>query len=141
MRALALDKARRVAERRPDAVVIGADTVVVARGVRLGKPENESRRLAMLRRLQGRTHEVWTGIAVVRGDEQRTAAECTRVTFARLGPPEIAALRRHRRVARQGRRLRHPGRGGAVRDAASKATTNVVGLPLARLRRLLAEFV
>src|SRR5262245_49333733 len=42
VRALALDKARRVARARPEAVVIGADTVVFARGMRLGKPKDRA---------------------------------------------------------------------------------------------------
>ena len=53
MRALALDKARRIAAARPGAVVIGADTVVMARGVRLGKPGDAAEALGMLERLQG----------------------------------------------------------------------------------------
>ena len=69
--------------------MIGADTVVVARGLKMGKPDNEAQAVEMLRRLHGRTHEVWTGIAVVRGDDARTAAECTRVQFGRLTDEEI----------------------------------------------------
>src|SRR5207244_2164209 len=91
VRALALDKARRVAARRPGAVVIGAATVVVLRGGRLGKPSDATEALAMLRRLQGRRHEVWTGLAVVRDGEQRTGAETTVVHFARLGEADLAA--------------------------------------------------
>ena len=74
VRAIALAKARRIAAERPDALVVGADTIVVARGMRMGKPDGRLQAIEMLRRLQGRTHEVWTGIAVVRGDEARTAS-------------------------------------------------------------------
>src|SRR5205085_3155361 len=89
VRALALEKARRVAARRTGRVVIGADTVVVLRDDRLGKPHDAEEATRMLQKLHGRTHEVWTGIAVVRGHETRTAAECTRVQFARMTPAEI----------------------------------------------------
>ncbi len=140
VRALALEKARRVAGRRAGALVIGADTVVVARGVRLGKPAGVAEAVEMLRRLQGRTHEVWTGLAVVRGDEQRTAAEVTRVQFVRLSEPEIAAY-----VA-TGEPLDKAG-GYGIQGAAAQLVrrvegdySNVVGLPLARLRQLLREF-
>ncbi|MBI1799698.1 MAG: septum formation protein Maf [Candidatus Eisenbacteria bacterium] len=141
VRALALDKARRVASRRKGAVVIGADTVVVARGSRLGKPSDPGEARAMMRRLQGRVHEVWSGIAVVRDEEQRTAAECTRVQFGKLSESEIAAY-----VA-LGESLDKAGGYGIQGAAAQFVTridgdwTNVVGLPLARLRRVLAEFV
>jgi septum formation protein len=140
VRALALEKARRVAARRPEALVIGADTVVVARGVRLGKPADAEEARAMLRRLQGRTHEVWTGLAVVRAGEQRTAAEVTAVQFVRLTEPEIAAY-----VA-TGEPLDKAGAYG-IQGAAAQLVrrvegdySNVVGLPLARLRQLLREF-
>jgi septum formation protein len=140
VRALALEKARRVAAGRPEALVIGADTVVVARGLRLGKPADAAAAVEMLRRLQGRTHEVWTGLAVVRGDEQRTAAEVTRVRFVRLSEAEIAAY-----VA-TGEPLDKAGAYGIQGMAAQLVRgidgdyANVVGLPLARLRRLLREF-
>ncbi len=140
VRALALDKARRVADRRPGALVIGADTVVVARGQRLGKPASAEEALEMLRRLQGRVHEVWSGLAVVRDREQRTAAEVTRVQFARLDEAELEAY------ARSGEPLDKAG-GYAIQGLAGQFVrrvegdyTNVVGLPLARLRHLLAEF-
>jgi len=140
VRALALDKARRVAARRGSELVIGADTVVVIRGSRLGKPADAAEATAMLGRLHGRTHEVWTGIALVRGQEQRTAAECTRVQFARLTPEEIAAY------VRSGEPLDKAGAYGIQGLAAMFVRrvegdySNVVGLPLARLRQVLAEF-
>ena len=140
VRALALDKARRVAELRPGAVVIGADTVVVARGIRLGKPEDLDAAREMLKRLQGRTHEVWTGIAVVRNGDQRTTAECTKVQFVRMGEDDIEAYLSH------GESLDKAGAYGIQGAAAQWVRridgdySNVVGLPLARLRQVLAEF-
>src|SRR5262245_52427930 len=141
VRALALDKARRVAATRRAAVVLGADTVVVTRGARLGKPGDLAEAHEMLRRLQGRTHEVWSGLAVVHGDEQRTASECTRVTFARLSEADIAAYLEF------GESLDKAGAYGIQGAALQFATriegdwANVVGLPLARLRRILMEFL
>jgi len=140
VRALALDKARRVAEKRRTAVVIGADTVVAVRGARLEKPRDLAEARAMLRQLQGRTHEVWSGLAVVHGHDQRTASECTRVQFAKLGESEISAYLEF------GESLDKAGAYG-IQGAAVQLVTriegdwaNVVGLPLARLRRILAEF-
>jgi septum formation protein len=140
VRALALDKAQRVAARRASSIVIGADTVVVARGARLGKPRDTAEALAMLLRLQGRTHEVWTGIAVLHRGERRTAAECTQVQFARL---DEATLRQY---VRTGEPLDKAG-AYAIQGLASQFVRrvigdygNVVGLPLRRLREMLAEF-
>jgi septum formation protein len=140
VRALALDKARRVAARRSGAVVIGADTVVVARGIRMGKPDNEAQAADMLRRLQGRTHEVWTGIAVVRDDEARTAAECTQVSFARLGEEVIQAYVASREPMDKAGAYGVQGLGAVLVRRIEGDFFNVVGLPLHRLRLLLAEF-
>ena len=140
VRALALDKAKRVAARREGSVVIGADTVVVARGVRLGKPASAQEAAEMLGRLHGRTHEVWTGIAVVRGDEQRTAAECTRVQFARLSDEDIAAYVRSGEPLDKAGAYGIQGLAGMFVRRIEGDYANVVGLPLARLRAVLAEF-
>jgi septum formation protein len=139
VRALALDKARRIARERPHCVVIGADTVVVARGRRFGKPASAAEAADMLHRLHGRTHEVWTGLALVRGGEQRTAAEVTRVLFARLTDAEILAY------VQTGEPLDKAG-AYAIQGLAVQFVrridgdyANVVGLPLARLRLMLAD--
>lgn len=140
VRALALDKARRVAAKRPGAVVIGADTVVVLRGRRLGKPGSADEARTMLERLHGRRHEVWTGVAVVHGDDQRTGAECTLVHFQKLSPEEID------RYVRSGESLDKAGAYG-IQGLAGQFVrriegdyASVVGLPLARLRQILSEF-
>ena len=140
VRALALDKARRVAAQRERAVVIGADTVVVLRGTRLGKPRDAAEAGEMLARLHGRTHEVWTGIAVVRGAEQRTASECTRVRFARLEPAEIAAYVATGEPLDKAGAYGIQGRAAAFVKGIEGDYFNVVGLPLARLRAVLREF-
>ena len=140
VRALALDKARRVAARRPSAVVIGADTVVVVRGARLGKPKSAGEAAAMLGRLHGRTHEVWTGVAVMSGGEQRTAAECTRVSFARLRLDEINAYVASGEPLDKAGAYGIQGLGGQFVRRIEGDYFNVVGLPLARLRAVLAEF-
>ncbi len=140
VRALALDKARRVSVKKPDAVVLGADTVVVVRGTRLGKPANVEEAVEMLRRLHGRQHEVWTGIAVVHGGEQRTAAEVTRVHFARLGDDDIRAYVRTGEPLDKAGAYGIQGIAGQFIRRIDGDYTTVVGLPLARLRGLLADF-
>jgi len=140
VRALAIDKARRVAARRAGTVVIGADTVVVARGTRLGKPGSREEAAEMLARLQGRTHEVWTGIAVVHGGDERTAAECTKVQFARLSAEEIESYVRTGEPLDKAGAYGIQGRGGMFVRRIDGDYSNVVGLPLARLRAVLAEF-
>ena len=106
---LAREKAHRLAERHPDAVVIAADTIVVLDGEILGKPADAAEARATLARLSGRTHTVYTAIAVARDGRTESAVEAVVVTFRALGARRDRRLRRDRRADGQGRRLRHPG--------------------------------
>ena len=141
---LACEKALACARRctRP-ALVLGADTEVVIGRRILGKPASRADARRMLRLLSGKTHRVLTGIALLelpagqRPARLHTAVESTRVTFASLTTREIAAY-----VA-TGEPM---GKAGAyaVQGGAAKFVTriegcysNVVGLPLARLCRML----
>jgi len=140
VRALALDKARRVAATRRVAVVVGADTVVVVRGQRLGKPANREQARAMLLQLHGRQHEVWTGLAVVQNGEQRTAAERTVVRMAKLTERDIDDYVRSGESLDKAGAYGIQGLAGQFVKAIEGDFFNVVGLPLARLRTLLEEF-
>lgn len=66
---LALGKAREVANRYPDALVIGSDTIVLADGKQLGKPKDEREARKVLAGLAGKVNVVATGLAVVRANE------------------------------------------------------------------------
>ena len=140
VRALALDKARRVAATRRVAVVVGADTVVVVRGQRLGKPANREQARAMLLQLHGRSHEVWTGLAVVQDGEQRTASERTVVRMAKLSERDIDEYLRSGESLDKAGAYGIQGLAGQFVKAIEGDYFNVVGLPLARLRALLEEF-
>ena len=93
VRRLAGEKARAVADGLgdPGAAVVAADTTVVVDGEILGKPADAAEARAMVRRLAGRAHEVFTGMAVVRGPRLADAVERVGVTFRPLGDDEIAA--------------------------------------------------
>jgi septum formation protein len=89
---LSLEKAVDVARRHPEGLVLGADTVVVLDRQILGKPDDAAHAADMLRALNGRTHQVYSGIALVHGPSGRrvTAHSTTDVTFAPLSEDEIA---------------------------------------------------
>jgi septum formation protein len=93
VRRLAGEKARAVAATLADpaAAVVAADTTVVVDGEILGKPADAAEARAMVRRLAGRSHEVFTGMAVVRGARAADAVERVGVTFRPLTDAEIAA--------------------------------------------------
>jgi septum formation protein len=85
-------KAAEVAARRPDAVVIGADTLVFIDGQPLGKPADMGEARAMLRQLAGRVHQVCTGVCVMFPDGSRKCFHgLTNVTFLPLNEGEIDA--------------------------------------------------
>jgi septum formation protein len=88
---LARAKAQVVAARRPDSVVIAADTIVVVDGEILGKPRDAEDAEAMLRRLSGRDHLVHTAIAVAYRNDTASGVETTRVWFRPLTEAVIAA--------------------------------------------------
>lgn len=86
---LALAKAKEIDA--PNAVVIGADTVVVANGEILGKPADKAAARKMISSLSGKTHRVLTGVAIVCGRSQHTFCKCSRVRFAAIPQEEIEA--------------------------------------------------
>ena len=88
---LASTKARVVAARRPDAVVIAADTVVAVGRRFLEKAADEAEATRFLKLLSGRNHRVFTGVAVVRAGRLSARVNETRVSFKPLSDDEIAA--------------------------------------------------
>ena len=123
----------------PEAVVIGADTVVSVDGAVLGKPKDAEDARRMLRLLSDRTHEVFTGVTVLRGGQATTAAERTAVRFRALTEREIDAY-----VA-TGEPLDKAGAYGAQGKASLFVEGiegdffNVMGLPLCLLGKILGK--
>ena len=135
VRRLADEKAADIGRRRPEALVLGADTIVVLDGEVLGKPAGPDEAARMLGRLSGRTHTVYTGIALRHDTSNRavSAYEATNVTFAKMTDAEI------RRYVRTGSPLDKAGAYGIQDDMGALFIPriegdyyNVVGLPLHR---------
>lgn len=137
---LALAKARAVARRHPNAVVIGSDQVADLDGEPLGKPGDHDRATAQLRRMRGRTVVFQTALAVVcrdSGFEQEDLAP-VRVVFRDLGDSEIEAYLRAEQPYDCAGSARSEGLGIALLEAIhSDDPTALVGLPLIRTCRLL----
>ena len=132
-------KAAEISEKFPEALVIGADTIVVVDDRILGKPRDPEDAIRMLRCLSGRTHQVYTGVAIAEDRVIHTACECTDVTFREL-PEELI-----RRYVATGEPMDKAG-AYAIQGKASLFVTgirgcffNVVGLPVYRLSILLEE--
>lgn len=138
---LALHKAQEVAANQgEDAVVIGADTVVVLDGHILGKPKNAAEALQMLTALSGRKHLVHTGVAVICGGEVELRHETTKVTFCTLTQREMLAYIATGEPMDKAGAYGIQGRGALFIDKIEGDYYNVVGLPISCLNRMLGRF-
>lgn len=134
-------KALPVAVRHPRALVMGADTVVALGGRLYGKPRDRRDAARMLRALSGKTHEVITGVCLVRrsrGDVE-VFAERTLVTFRRLSARAIAGYLGRVDVLDKAGGYAIQEHGDALVRKIAGSFTNVVGLPVERLRVALAK--
>jgi len=117
--------------------VLGVDTEVVLDGRVFGKPEDERAAETMLRRLSGRTHEVWSGIALLSpGGEERAVSALTRVRFRRLEEQDLVWYLESGEWRERAGAYAIQGRGAALVEAVEGDFWNVVGLPVAELIRL-----
>ena len=138
--AVAEVNARRKATALPGDLVLGADTVVALDGVIYGKPADEAQAREYLGALNGRIHEVVGAIALAEcGEVVATAVETTRVTFRRRTDDEIAAyVATGEWVGRAGGYAIQEEGGSFMVERIEGDYLNVVGLPLERLKGLLA---
>lgn len=138
---LALLKAGAVSRKHPSGLVLGADTSIDLEGEILGKPEDPEDAVRMLGRLRGRTHEVKTGLALVRTRPalRLVSSVSTHVRMRDYGETEI------RRYVGTGEPLDKAGayaiqeRGGALVASIQGCYNNIVGLPLCEVAALLAR--
>lgn len=129
---LAERKARAVAGRVGDGLVLGADTVVFQRGRILGKPAGPEEAAGMLAALQGDTHEVLTGVTLVRVPDGHTVMdhERTRVHFRAMTSQEIAWYVASGEPLDKAGAYAIQGLGGLFVRGIEGCYFNVVGLPL-----------
>lgn len=119
--------------------VLGADTIVVLDEEVLGKPADEAEAVAMLSRLQGRTHTVMTAVALVQGRTGRGRVEVvqTDVTFYPASPAELTAYVAAGESLDKAGAYAAQGRGALIIERINGCYFNVVGLPIATVARML----
>ena len=134
-------KAEWVAARHPDALVLGADTTVFLDGAALNKPRDLAEARAMLRRLSGRTHTVFTGLAVRRVADGMRVDEgvASEVTFKALDEATIDTY-----VARVNTLDKAGGyaiqeHGELIVAGYRGSLTNIIGLPLETTKQILTR--
>jgi septum formation protein len=135
---LARAKALAVAKAEP-LPVLAADTEVLLDGHILGKPEDERDALSMLRRLAGRTHEVVTGVCLVSGGVARSGVERSVVAFAPMGDEELAWYAATGEPLDKAGGYHVDGKGALFIETVRGSPSNVAGLPVRLLLRLVRE--
>ena len=137
---VALAKAQAAWELNQTLPVLGSDTAVVADGQILGKPQNEADAMRMWRLLSGRTHHVFTAIAVVAQKQQALRTVITTVSFADLSDETMAWYWDTGEPVDKAGAYAIQGLGARFVSKISGSYTAVVGLPLYETAQLLAEF-
>lgn len=138
---LAREKCAVIAGTRPEAVVVGSDTVVILDGDVLGKPSDEDEAVAMLMRLQGREHTVATGIAVGDrgGDRILSSVECVQVRFRDFDRDTAAAYARTGEPMDKAGAYGIQGYGATLVASITGDYFAVMGLPIVRMMALLLD--
>jgi len=140
-RKLALDKACEIAvEIGRDELVIAADTIVTLDGQVLGKPRSEEEAFQMLRKLSGKTHVVYTGVAVICNNRVVSEAEGTEVCFRALSEEEIRAYIATGEPMDKAGGYGIQGLGALLVEGIRGDYFNVMGLPVCRLGQILRSF-
>ncbi len=138
---LAKDKAHDIAVKRPHAVVIGADTLVAIGDTIFGKPKDKADAADMLAQLSGKTHSVYTGLAVVCDGETQTRCVVTDVTFNTMSEAEIEAYIDTGEPMDKAGAYGIQGYGGKFIDRIDGCYFNVMGLPQSVLYEMMKKYL
>lgn len=142
VRGLAKQKAYDVSKRVKDGdLIIGADTIVVLDGKIMGKPKDEQEAVEMISALQGNTHQVYTGVALLLPKEKEVHifAACTSVKIYPMTAEEIRSYVQQGESCDKAGGYAVQGKFGIFIEEIQGEYNNVVGLPIARLYQKLKE--
>ena len=132
---LAVEKAKKIALLHPYSLVIGCDTVVIVNDEILGKPKDTADAERMLLLLSGRTHTVITGVCLCLNGIVHSFSEVTEVEFYPLSDAEISAYIATNEPFDKAGAYGIQGNGSILVHGIHGDFLNVVGLPIARLKR------
>ncbi len=133
-------KAHSGSQKFHDAVIIAADTIVVIDGKILGKPSDRQDAFNMLKTLQGREHEVLTGLTVCCNEKIVSHVESTRVKFRALSDEQIRNYAASGECDDKAGAYAVQGKGSLLVERLDGDYFNVVGLPVCALGKILGEF-
>ena len=132
VRRLSHNKAMAIAQKNPDAWVLGADTIVVIDGLILGKPKNKKQAREMLTRLSDRQHNVFTGFTLAQGTTKvyKTKVIQSAVLFKKISPEEMEWYINCDEPYDKAGGYAVQGKGAYFIKSIRGSYTNVIGLPL-----------
>ena len=132
VRRLSHNKAMAIAQKNPDAWVLGADTIVVIDGLILGKPKNKKQAREMLTRLSDRQHNVFTGFTLAQGTTKvyKTKVIQSAVLFKKISPEEMEWYVSCDEPYDKAGGYAVQGKGAYFIKSIRGSYTNVIGLPL-----------
>jgi septum formation protein len=136
---LAREKAASVSTRHSDAIVIAADTIVVIDNMVLGKPKDRDDAARMLRLLSGRTHTVFTAVAVQRGGCIESGVEAVTVTFRHLSTRDVESYIDTGEPMDKAGAYGIQGYGATIVERIDGDFFAVMGLPVGRMVRLMGR--
>jgi len=139
---LSRNKAMAIAQKNPDAWVLGADTIVVIDGLILGKPKNKKQAREMLERLSGREHKVFTGFTLVHVTSKiyKTKVISSAVQFKKISTEEMEWYISCDEPYDKAGGYAVQGKGAYFIKSIRGSYTNVIGLPLCEVLEELKNF-
>lgn len=137
---IAKEKAIIVASRNPGQIVLAADTAVVCQDQILGKPVDREDAKRILRFLSGKTHEVMTGVCIIKDDVIRQIFESSKVTFATLDEELLEIYTASGESDDKSGAYAVQGIGAMFIQKVEGSVSSVVGLPVCQVREVLASF-
>ncbi len=138
---LAATKADLIASKYPNDLIIAADTVVICDGKLFGKPKDENDAREMLSTLSGKTHKVITGCCISIGEQTTCFAEESYVTFFKLEKEEIDEYIQSKEPMGKAGAYAIQGLGALLVEKIEGDYSNIVGLPIARLKREIKDLL
>jgi septum formation protein len=137
---LSLEKAKVVAKRHADAIIIAADTTVVMEGEIIGKPKSVADAKRILRKFSGKTHTVITGFTIIGGKKTLTDSVASKVKFKKLTKDEIDVYVATGEPMDKAGGYGIQDKAGLFIEAIEGDYFNVVGLPLLAVSEALKKF-
>jgi len=138
---IAFKKADSILKSHPNAIVIGADTIVTLENIILGKPKDKQDAFSMLRQLSAKTHKVMTGVCIMTENRMESFCDVSEVTFYPLTDEEIEKYIATGEPMDKAGAYGIQGQGALLVKHINGDFYSIMGLPIARINQILRTFI